>query len=93
MVEIRIAKYTHVAQPSYMITFSIFNKDSKAGVTLDAVVNAADVEGKTEQEIAEVAWEQVRVRADEFVKQNSISVSSLLNKEFVPTNPWPSLDT
>jgi len=90
MAQVRIVKYTHIAQPSYMITFSVFNNEAHAGVTLEAVVNAADVEGKTEQEIADVAWDQVRARADEFVKQNSVPISSLVNKEFVPTTPWLS---
>ena len=88
MTQIRIVKCVHVTEPSYLIHFSIFNDKTKTGTMLETAVIAGEVEGKSEQEIADVAWNQVRAKAEEFLLQDSVPVGSLLNKEFVPTTPW-----
>jgi hypothetical protein len=88
MTEIRIVKHAHVAQPAHLITFSVYNTEAKNGTSLEAIVNAADVEGKTDKEIADIAWGQVRAKADAFMA-NSVGVGSLVNTEYTPPVAWP----
>lgn len=89
MAKITIAKFERVETPQAHIFFTIQKTPESRALLLQAYVPLTGNEQCTDEQLCDLAWQQVKQEADRYLAEDEVptpKISPLVNTEYTPTN-------